>query len=132
MDPERLTCRTSGKIIPTFTLNYGLRFDRFHRLYERASQASPRINMVWQALPGYHGACGFYFALHFTRQPFELVGSKDVALFSEHDLAGGVVSSRFIPLPGARETTTTPRRFNKRSPANSRLESILITSSQKI
>src|SRR6202048_1051935 len=37
------------KLIPTFTINYGLRFDRF-TAYTSAHQLSPRVNMVWQAL----------------------------------------------------------------------------------
>ncbi len=38
------------KLLPTFTVNYGLRLDRF-TAFTSASQASPRLNMVWQALP---------------------------------------------------------------------------------
>jgi outer membrane receptor for ferrienterochelin and colicins len=35
---------------PTLVLNYGLRFDPFSA-YTSASQISPRLNAVWQALP---------------------------------------------------------------------------------
>ena len=38
------------KLVSDFTVNYGLRFDRF-TAYTSDSQASPRVNMVWQALP---------------------------------------------------------------------------------
>ncbi len=39
------------KILPVFTLNYGLRFDKF-TAYSSDKQFSPRVNAVWQALPG--------------------------------------------------------------------------------
>src|ERR1039458_9944414 len=38
------------KLEPTLTVNYGLRFDRF-TAYTSASQASPRLNVVWQVIP---------------------------------------------------------------------------------
>jgi outer membrane receptor for ferrienterochelin and colicins len=66
------------KIQPTLTVNYGLRFDRF-TAYTAASQASPRINIVWQALPDTTVHTGY--SRYISPPPFELVGSKDIALF---------------------------------------------------
>jgi outer membrane receptor for Fe3+-dicitrate len=66
------------KLVPTFTVNYGLRFDRF-TAYTSASQASPRVNMVWQALPDTTLHAGY--ARYLSPPPFELVGGKDIALF---------------------------------------------------
>ncbi len=63
---------------PTFTLNYGLRLDRF-TAYTSASQASPRLNAVWQALPGTTLHAGY--SRYLSPPPFELVGGKDIALF---------------------------------------------------
>jgi outer membrane receptor for ferrienterochelin and colicins len=66
------------KLLPTFTVNYGLRFDRF-TAYTSASQASPRLNMVWQALADTTVHAGY--ARYISPPPFELVGGKDIALF---------------------------------------------------
>jgi outer membrane receptor for ferrienterochelin and colicins len=66
------------KLVPNFTVNYGLRFDRF-TAYTSASQASPRLNMVWQALPDTTIHTGY--ARYLSPPPFELVGGKDIALF---------------------------------------------------
>src|SRR5579863_8933058 len=66
------------KLVPNFTVNYGLRFDRF-TAYTSDSQASPRLNMVWQALPDTTVHAGY--ARYLSPPPFELVGGKDIALF---------------------------------------------------
>jgi outer membrane receptor for ferrienterochelin and colicins len=75
---ESLYLQDEWKLIPTFTINYGLRFDRFNA-YTSAHQVSPRVNMVWQALPDttVHGG----YARYLSPPPFELVGGKDIALF---------------------------------------------------
>jgi hypothetical protein len=75
---ESLYLQDEWKLIPTFTINYGLRFDRF-TAYTSAHQVSPRVNMVWQALPDttVHGG----YARYLSPPPFELVGGKDIALF---------------------------------------------------
>jgi outer membrane cobalamin receptor len=83
------------KIIPTFTLNYGLRFDRF-TAYTSASQASPRINMVWQALPDTTVHAGY--SRYLSPPPFELVGSKDIALF-QNTTSPAASSQADSPLP---------------------------------
>jgi outer membrane receptor protein involved in Fe transport len=63
---------------PDFTVNYGLRFDRF-TAYTSAHQASPRLNVVWQVLPGTTLHAGY--SRYLSPPPFELVGAKDIALF---------------------------------------------------
>ncbi|MDP9014042.1 MAG: TonB-dependent receptor [Pseudomonadota bacterium] len=66
------------KVVPTVTVNYGLRFDRF-TAFTSAHQASPRVNAIWQALPGtiVHGG----YAHYLSPPPFELVGSETVSKF---------------------------------------------------
>jgi outer membrane receptor protein involved in Fe transport len=66
------------KIVPDLTLNYGLRLDRF-TAYTSASQASPRVNAVWQALSDTTVHAGY--SRYLSPPPFELVGGKDIALF---------------------------------------------------
>jgi outer membrane receptor for ferrienterochelin and colicins len=66
------------KLGPTLTVNYGVRLDRF-TAYTSASQASPRLNMVWQALTDTTVHAGY--SRYLSPPPFELVGGKDIALF---------------------------------------------------
>jgi len=66
------------KLAPTLTLNYGVRLDRF-TAFTSASQASPRFNAVWQALPDTTVHAGY--SRYLSPPPFELVGGKDIALF---------------------------------------------------
>jgi outer membrane receptor for ferrienterochelin and colicins len=75
---ESIYLQDEWKIIPTFTLNYGLRFDRFNA-YTSDHQVSPRVNMVWQALPDTTVHAGY--SRYMSPPPFELVGGKDIALF---------------------------------------------------
>jgi outer membrane receptor for ferrienterochelin and colicins len=63
---------------PNFTVNYGLRFDRF-TAYTSASQASPRLNAVWQVVPDTTLHAGY--SRYLSPPPFELVGAKDIAIF---------------------------------------------------
>ncbi|MFI4889041.1 MAG: TonB-dependent receptor [Steroidobacterales bacterium] len=67
------------KIEPTLTVNYGLRLDRF-TAYTSASQASPRLNAVWQVAPDTALHAGY--SRYLSPPPFELVGGKDIALFN--------------------------------------------------
>ncbi|MGO9990062.1 MAG: TonB-dependent receptor [Steroidobacteraceae bacterium] len=67
------------KLEPNFTVNYGLRLDKF-TAYTSASQASPRLNVVWQGLPDTTLHAGY--SRYLSPPPFELVGSKDIALFA--------------------------------------------------
>jgi outer membrane receptor protein involved in Fe transport len=75
---ESLYLQDEWTLNPEFTINYGARFDRFNA-YTSAHQVSPRVNMVWQALPDttVHGG----YARYLSPPPFELVGGKDIALF---------------------------------------------------
>ena len=78
------------KLLPHFTINYGLRLDRF-TAFTSASQASPRLNMVWQALEGTTLHAGY--SRYLSPPPFELVGSKDVALFQNTTSAPSTLQS---------------------------------------
>jgi outer membrane receptor for ferrienterochelin and colicins len=66
------------KLATTFTLNYGLRFDRF-TAYTGASQTSPRVNAVWQVLSETTLHAGY--ARYISPPPFELIGGRDIAKF---------------------------------------------------
>ena len=66
------------KLLANFTVNYGLRYDKF-TAYAAAKQLSPRVNMVWQALPDTTVHTGY--SRYLSPPPFELVGAKDIALF---------------------------------------------------
>jgi hypothetical protein len=67
------------RLAPTLVLNYGLRFDTF-RAFTSASQLSPRLNMVWQALPSTTVHAGY--SKYLSPPPFELVGSETIAKFT--------------------------------------------------
>lgn len=66
------------KIVPTLTLNYGIRFDQF-AAFDKESQLSPRVNFVWQPTETttVHGG----YSRYFSPPPIELVGTTDIALF---------------------------------------------------
>ena len=66
------------KILPTLTVNYGLRFDHF-TAFTSAAQLSPRVNLVWQALPDTTVHAGY--SRYLSPPPFELVGSETIAKF---------------------------------------------------
>jgi outer membrane receptor for ferrienterochelin and colicins len=66
------------KALPVLTVNYGLRFDRF-TAFTSDKQVSPRLNVVWQALPNTTVHTGY--SRYLSPPPFELVGGKDIALF---------------------------------------------------
>jgi outer membrane cobalamin receptor len=75
---ESVYLQDEWKLDPALTVNYGLRFDRF-TAYTSASQVSPRLNMVWQALTDTTVHAGY--SRYLSPPPFELVGGKDIALF---------------------------------------------------
>ncbi|HEY5410687.1 MAG TPA: TonB-dependent receptor, partial [Caulobacteraceae bacterium] len=58
------------KLLPSLTLNYGLRFDVLNS-YRHEHQWSPRVNAVWTPLQGMSVHAGY--ARYFTPPPFELV-----------------------------------------------------------
>jgi outer membrane receptor protein involved in Fe transport len=75
---ESVYLQDEWKLDPALTVNYGLRLDRF-TAYTSASQASPRLNLVWQALTDTTVHAGY--SRYLSPPPFELVGGKDIALF---------------------------------------------------
>lgn len=66
------------KALPDFTVNYGLRLDKF-TAYTADKQVSPRLNVVWQALTDTTLHAGY--SRYMSPPPFELVGGKDISLF---------------------------------------------------
>ena len=76
---ESLYLQDEWKLVPAFTLNYGLRFDHYSS-YSSGSQLSPRVNFVWQ-LPGDTTVHGGY-SRYFTPPPFELIGTETFAKFA--------------------------------------------------
>lgn len=75
---ESVYVQDEWKLVPAFTINYGLRFDRF-TAYTGASQASPRVNVVWEALLGTTLHAGF--SRYISPPPFELVGAETISKF---------------------------------------------------
>jgi len=67
------------KIWSPFTLNYGLRFDKYSA-FSSGSQVSPRVNAVWQLDTGttIHGG----YSRYFTPPPFELISSNTFTQFA--------------------------------------------------
>ncbi len=76
---ESVYLQDEWKIWSPFTLNYGLRFDRYSA-YSSGSQTSPRVNAVWQFDTGttLHGG----YSRYFTPPPFELVASGTFTQFA--------------------------------------------------
>jgi outer membrane receptor protein involved in Fe transport len=83
------------KLIPTVTLNYGLRFDKF-TAFASGHQLSPRVNVVWQALPDTTVHAGY--SRYISPPPFELVGTESVSKFI-NTTAGAEVLLADTPLP---------------------------------
>jgi outer membrane receptor protein involved in Fe transport len=76
---ESVYVQDEYRLLPELTINYGGRFDHF-TAFASGSQFSPRLNAVWQALPGttVHGG----YSRYFSPPPFELVGSETVSKFA--------------------------------------------------
>jgi outer membrane receptor for ferrienterochelin and colicin len=90
---ESIYLQDEWKVIPAVTLNYGLRFDKF-TAYTSAHQVSPRVNLVWQALPDTILHLGY--ARYLSPPPFELVGTETVAKFA-NTTAGSAVTAADTP-----------------------------------
>jgi hypothetical protein len=75
---ESVYLQDEWKILPAVTVNYGLRYDHF-TAFTSAHQVSPRVNVVWQALPDtiVHGG----YSRYLSPPPFELVGTETVGKF---------------------------------------------------
>ena len=76
---ESVYVQDEYRLLPELTINYGGRFDHF-TAFTSGSQFSPRINVVWQALPDttVHGG----YSRYFSPPPFELVGNETVSKFA--------------------------------------------------
>jgi outer membrane receptor protein involved in Fe transport len=75
---ESIYLQDEWKLIPTLTVNYGLRFDKF-TAFTSGHQVSPRVNVVWQALDNTTVHAGY--SRYLSPPPFELVGNVTVAKF---------------------------------------------------
>ena len=66
------------KALPSFTINYGVRWDQF-QAFDAEAQLSPRVNFVWTPSDTtiVHGG----YSRYFSPPPFELVATTDIALF---------------------------------------------------
>jgi outer membrane receptor for ferrienterochelin and colicins len=77
---ESLYLQDEWKALATLTINYGLRLDHYNA-FSNGGQLSPRVNVVWQALPDTTVHAGY--SRYFTPPPFELVGSETFAKFAQ-------------------------------------------------
>jgi outer membrane receptor protein involved in Fe transport len=84
---ESLYLQDEWKLLATFTVNYGLRFDKFDA-FAGGHQVSPRLNAVWQAAPETTLHAGY--SRYLSPPPFELVGNETVARFANTTAAAGV------------------------------------------
>jgi outer membrane receptor protein involved in Fe transport len=78
------------KLLPELTFNYGLRFDHF-TAFSSGKQLSPRLSLVWQALPDTTVHAGY--ARYFSPPPFELVGNATVVKFANTTAASAVTQA---------------------------------------
>jgi outer membrane receptor for ferrienterochelin and colicin len=83
------------KLMPVLTVNYGLRFDKF-TAFAAGHQTSPRVNIVWQALPETTVHAGY--SRYLSPPPFELVGTETVSKFVNTTAAASVLQAD-TPLP---------------------------------
>jgi outer membrane receptor for ferrienterochelin and colicins len=75
---ESVYLQDEWQIFQPFTVNYGVRFDRYSG-YSSGSQTSPRINAVWEFDTGTTLHAGY--SRYFTPPPFELIGSETFTEF---------------------------------------------------
>jgi outer membrane receptor protein involved in Fe transport len=81
------------RILPTVTINYGLRFDAVDQ-FTHENQVSPRINVVWQATPTTTVTAGY--SRYFVPPPFELVSPTSVSLFANTTAAPAVAQDNIV------------------------------------
>ena len=87
---ESVYLQDEWKLAQTFTLNYGLRVDHF-TAFTKASQASPRLNMVWT--PFTHTTIHAGYSRYLSPPPFELVGNETIAKFQNTTAAPAVTQN---------------------------------------
>jgi outer membrane receptor protein involved in Fe transport len=85
LDTNRLTAKTWSAYVQdewsigdTWTLNYGLRGDRY-QLVRSESQLSPRLGLVWQATDSTTVHAGY--SRYFTPPATEMIASSNIAKF---------------------------------------------------
>jgi outer membrane receptor protein involved in Fe transport len=76
---ESVYIQDEWKILPVFTVNYGLRFDHY-TAFSSGKQTSPRVNFVWQALEDTTIHAGY--SRFFSPPPFELVANTTILKFA--------------------------------------------------
>jgi outer membrane receptor protein involved in Fe transport len=81
------------RILPTVTVNYGLRFDAVNQ-YTNESQVSPRINAVWKPTDTTTLTAGY--SRYFVPPPFELVPASSIALFANTTAAPTVTQDSTV------------------------------------
>src|ERR1700722_9145597 len=92
---ESVYLQDEWKLIPTLTVNYGLRFDKF-TAFTSGHQVNPRVNVVWQALDNTTVHAGY--SRYLSPPPFELVGTETVSKFVNTTAAAAVLQAD-TPLP---------------------------------
>ena len=81
------------RIASVLTVNYGLRFDHYSA-FSSGSQVSPRVNFVWEAIPGTTLHAGY--SRFFSPPPFELVGNQSLLKFLNTTAAPEVTSGEVV------------------------------------
>lgn len=87
---ESVYVQDEWNVAPTFTFNYGLRLDHF-TAFTGASQASPRLNIVWKPLADTMIHAGY--SRYLSPPPFELVGNQTIAKFLNTTAAPAVTQN---------------------------------------
>jgi outer membrane receptor protein involved in Fe transport len=75
------------KIVPTFTINFGARFDLVDE-FTHEHQLSPRVNVVWQPTETTTFTAGY--SRYFVPPPFELVAEPTINLFANTTAAPAI------------------------------------------
>jgi outer membrane receptor protein involved in Fe transport len=78
------------KLDPTFTVNYGARFDLIDE-FAHEHQLSPRVNAVWQPTETTTFTAGY--SRYFVPPPFELVAEPSINLFANTTAAPAITQS---------------------------------------